>query len=117
LDTQASIKHHVGFLRLNREHRHNSLTPNYIKNIGRSLDTLNEDEVVKIIYMTGGKGEHFSNGTDFRTLLHYKTNNAPAKVASYLEDLYGLQIKTSKINKPIIGVAPGHSFNSGAALL
>ncbi len=102
---------------MNREHRHNSLTPNYIKNIGRSLDTLNEDEVVKIIYMTGGKGEHFSNGTDFRTLLHYKTNNAPAKVASYLEDLYGLQIKTSKINKPIIGVAPGHSFNSGAALL
>jgi enoyl-CoA hydratase/carnithine racemase len=90
LDTQASIRHHVGFLRLNREHRHNTLTPNYIKNIRRSLDTLNVDEIVKVIYMTGGKGEHFSNGTDFRTLLHYKTSDAPAKVASYLEDLYGL---------------------------
>jgi enoyl-CoA hydratase/carnithine racemase len=49
--------------------------------------------------------------------MHYKTSDEPAKVASYLEDLYGLQIKTSKINKPIIGVAPGHAFNSGAAFL
>ncbi len=117
MDTNASIRHHVGFLRLNREHRHNTLTTNYIKNIRRSLDTLNFEEVVKIIYMTGGKGEHFSNGTDFRTLLHHKTNQAPEKIASYLEELYGLQIQTAKLNKPLIGVAPGHSFNSGAAFL
>lgn len=76
---------------MNREHRHNALTPNYLKNIKRSLETLNVDEIVKVIYMTGGKGEHFSNGTDFRTLLHYKKDgNNEAKIASYLEDLYGL---------------------------
>jgi enoyl-CoA hydratase/carnithine racemase len=57
LDTQASVRHHVGFLRLNREHRHNMLTPNYIKNIRRNLETLNLDQIVKVIYMTGGKGE------------------------------------------------------------
>ena len=67
--------------------------------------------------MTGGKGEHFSNGTDFRTIMHYKTSDAPSKVVSYLEDLYGLQIQTAKINKPIVGVAPGHAFNSGASFL
>ena len=67
--------------------------------------------------MTGGKGEHFSNGTDFRTLLHYKKEGADAKIANYLEELYGLQVQASKINKPVIGVAPGHSFNSGAAFL
>jgi enoyl-CoA hydratase/carnithine racemase len=59
-------------LRLNREHRYNTLTPNYIKNIKRSLETLYQEENVRVIYMTGGKGEHFSNGTDFRTLLHHK---------------------------------------------
>ena len=84
------MRHHVGFLRLNREHRHNLLTPNYIRNIRRSLETLNIDEMVKVIYMTGGKGEHFSNGTDFRTLLHYKKEGADAKIANYLEELYGL---------------------------
>lgn len=111
------MKYHVGFLTLNREHRHNMLTPNYLKNIRRSLETLNVDDVVKVIYMTGGKGEHFSNGTDFRTLLHYKKEGQMEKVASYLEELYGLQIQASKLNKPVIGVAPGHSFNSGAAFL
>jgi len=102
---------------LNREHRFNTLTPNYLKNISRSLATLNVDECVKVIYLTGHLGHHFSNGTDFRTLLHHKTSDSPASIASYLEDLYGLQIQTAKLNKPLIGVAPGHSFNSGAALL
>jgi enoyl-CoA hydratase/carnithine racemase len=117
LDTYASIEHHVGYLKLNREHRYNTLTPNYIKNIRRSIETLNQDEIVKVIYMTGAKGEHFSNGTDFRTLLHYKKEGEEAKIAQYLSDLYALQIETSKINKPVIGVAPGHSFNSGASFL
>lgn len=117
MDTYASIKHHVGFLRLNREHRHNTLTPNYIKNIRRSLDTLNLDDVVKVVYVTGGKGEHWSNGSDFRTLLHYKKEGEEGKIANYLQDLYGLQVQMSKLNKPVLGVAPGHSFNSGAALL
>jgi enoyl-CoA hydratase/carnithine racemase len=93
------------------------LTPNFIKNIRRSLETLNLDQIVKVIYMTGGKGEQFSNGTDFRTLLHYKKEGSDAKIAAYLEELYGLQVQASKLNKPLITVAPGHSYNSGAALL
>jgi len=111
------VTHHVGYLRLNREHRNNQLTPNFVKNIRRSLQTLNMDDVVKVIYMTGGKGEHFSNGTDFRTILHHKKEGQDPKIASYLEDLYGLQIEASKLNKPLIGVAPGQAFNSGATLL
>jgi enoyl-CoA hydratase/carnithine racemase len=50
-------------------------------------------------------------------LLHYKKEGSDAKIASYLEELYGLQIQASKMNKPLITVAPGHSYNSGAALL
>ena len=107
----------MGFLKLNREHRYNTLTPNYIKNIRRSLETLNNDEIVKLIYMSGAQGEHFSNGTDFRTIMHYKKQSDMPKIAQYLEDLYALQIETAKLNKPLVGVAPGHSFNSGAAFL
>lgn len=88
-----------------------------MKNIRRSLETLNLDEVVKVIYMTGGRGEHFSNGTDFRTLLHYKSEGAADKIANYLEELYGLHVQASKLNKPLISVAPGHAFNSGATFL
>jgi enoyl-CoA hydratase/carnithine racemase len=111
------VRKQVGFLRLNREHRGNILTPNYIKNIRRSLDSLNMDEVVKVIYMTGGKGQQFSTGTDFRTILHHKKDGSTEPIAEYLEALYGLQVHTSKINKPILGVAPGSSYNSGATFL
>lgn len=117
LDTYCSIDHHVGYLKLNREHRYNTLTPNFVKNVQRSLDSLNQEEVVKVIYVTGAKGEHFSNGTDFRTLLHYKKEGQEEKYTQYLNDLYNLQLSFSKLNKPMISVAHGHSFNSGAALL
>lgn len=80
----------MGFLRLNREHRNNLLTPNFVKNIRRSLETLNLDEIVKVIYLTSSKGEVYSAGTDFRTLLHHKKEGNDAKIAQYLEDLYGL---------------------------
>lgn len=39
------------------------------------------------------------------------------KVAAYLEQLYELQTLAAKCNKPVVAVAPGHAFNSGASLL
>lgn len=80
----------MGYLKLNREHRYNTLTSNYIKNIRRSLETLNIDEVVKVILMTSANGEHFCNGTDFRTILHHKKEGKLEKVAEYLDELYHL---------------------------
>jgi enoyl-CoA hydratase/carnithine racemase len=62
----------LGVLKMNREHRFNTLTPNYVKGLSRSIETLNLDEDVKLIYMVPYNGEHFSNGTDFRTILHHK---------------------------------------------
>lgn len=53
MDTNAHVRKHIGFFDLNREHRYNTLTSNYIKNISRVMDTLNQDDQVKLIYMTG----------------------------------------------------------------
>ena len=72
MDVNLSIVKNVGILKMNREHRHNTLTPNYIKELSRAIETLNLDDNARVIYMTGQKGEHFSNGTDFRTIMHYK---------------------------------------------
>lgn len=38
-------------------------------------------------------------------------------ISNYLEKIYQLQTKVAKYNKPIVSIAPGHSFNSGATLL
>ena len=75
------------------------------------------DHSVKLIYLTTAEGKHFSNGTDFKTLLHMKAEGKEEKAANYLADVFRLQATFAKTNKPIMSVAPGHSFNSGAGLL
>ena len=75
------------------------------------------DHTVKVVYLTADEGRHFSNGTDFRTMLHYTAEGKDEKVAEYLADVFRLQAAFAKINKPIMTVAPGHSFNSAAGLL
>lgn len=108
---------HLGILKMNREHRYNTLTPHYVKELKRAVDTMDIDDNVKMIYMVPQKGEHFSNGTDFRTILHYKSENDYNSITSYLNGLYELQTTIAKLNKPLMAVSPGHAFNSGAALL
>ena len=73
--------------------------------------------MVKLIYMSSQKGEHFSNGTDFRYILHNKNAEKFDEVTKYLEDLYSLQTMTAKMNKPIMAIGNGHCYNSGAAWL
>lgn len=107
----------MGILKMNREHRYNTLTPNYVKELKRAVDTMDIDDNIKMIYMVPQKGEHFSNGTDFRTILHYKEQNDMTAITDYINGLYELQTTMAKLNKPLMAVGPGHAFNSGAALL
>lgn len=102
---------------MNREHRFNTLTDSLISDITRGIETMNNDHVMHGIYLGTEKGQHFSNGTDFRTLAHMKKEDNFIRIKKYFEDLYFLQTNTAHINKPIFTAAPGHAFNSGACLL
>lgn len=42
---------HLGILKMNREHRYNTLTPNYVKELKRAVNTMDIDDNVKLIYM------------------------------------------------------------------
>lgn len=46
------------------------------------------DHGVQLIYLTTAKGEHFSHGTDFRTIMHYKANNEDQKLVEYLGSIF-----------------------------
>jgi enoyl-CoA hydratase/carnithine racemase len=84
--TDASL----GSVFMNREHRYNMLSPNFIKEVTRGVETMNIDHMVDVIYLSTAKGQHFSIGTDFRTIAHMKKEGAYARVAAYLQELYGL---------------------------
>lgn len=75
------------------------------------------DHSVRLIYLTTPDGQNFCNGTDFRTLLRFKAEGQGDKMAEYMADIFKLQATFAKINKPIMAVAPGRSYNSGLGLL
>ena len=102
---------------MNREHRFNTLTPNMIANIVRGVDTMDNDHIATTIYLGSAEQEHFSNGTDFRTIAHMKKEDNFGRIQEYLQQLYKLQTKIASVNKPLIALATGHAMNSGAALL
>lgn len=93
------------------------LTPGFTKQVARGVETMYHDHSVRVIYLTSAEGQHFSSGTDFRTLLRFHKDGEHEKVAKFMEDVFKLQASVAKINKPIMAVAPGHCLNSGLNLL
>ena len=107
----------MGIVKFNKEHRYNTLTPTHLEQVRRGVESAYVDSQNKMIYVTTANGEHWSNGTDFRTMMHWVKEGQLGKVTEYLEKLYELQTLTAKMNKPAIAVAPGHVYNSGATFL
>ena len=66
LNMYGQVDGNLGVLKMNREHRYNSLTPNMIENISRGVETMNIDHIIK------------------------KENNYEA-IKQYLEQIYRLQ--------------------------
>ena len=75
---------------MNKEHRYNTLTSNLIENIDRGVETMDIDHIVTTIYLSSENSEHFSNGTDFRTIAHMKKEDNYARIQEYLTQLYQL---------------------------
>jgi hypothetical protein len=46
---------------------------------------MNNDYQCHAIYIGTEKGEHWSNGTDFRTLLHLKREDNNARITEYMK--------------------------------
>ena len=65
---------------MNKEHRFNTLSEGMISDINRGLDTMNNDHIMHCIYLGTEKGQHFSNGTDFRTIAHMKKEDATGRI-------------------------------------
>lgn len=77
-------EHNLGVIKMNREHRYNTLTPQLIDDIIRGVDTMNGDSFRHAIYLTTDKHEHWSNGTDFRTIAHMKKEDQFGRIQEYM---------------------------------
>ena len=85
LNLYGEVDGNLGVVKMNREHRFNTLTDVMIKDITRGVDTMNNDYQCHALYIGTEKGEHWSNGTDFRTLLHLKREDNNARITEYMK--------------------------------
>ena len=69
---------------MNREHRYNTLTPHMIVDIERGVDTMDNYHLCQAIYLGTDKVEHWSNGTDFRTIIHMKKEDDYGRIQAYI---------------------------------
>jgi len=75
---------------MNKEHRYNTLTTSFMRDVSRGIESMYVDPLVSVIYLGTHKGEHFCNGTDFRSINHMKKEENFDKIAQYFEQLYQL---------------------------
>lgn len=87
MDIQGRTNHGLGAVRLNKEHKNNLLTPVFVNQVRRGVETMYHDHSAKLVYLTTVQGKQFCNGTDFRTIMHYRDEGQEDKIAAYLEDV------------------------------
>jgi enoyl-CoA hydratase len=108
---------HCGILKMNKEHKYNTLSPGFIDEVYRGVESMNQDRQARVIYLSSRKHEQWSNGTDFKHMRHMSKEENFDQVAAYIEKIYQLQTRVASMNKPIVAVATGHAWNSGATML
>ena len=57
LDVYGQDDGHLGVVKMNREHRYNTLTPSLISEIIRGVDSFDNDDLKHLIYLSTEKGE------------------------------------------------------------
>ena len=71
-DVYTQISGRTGIIFMNKEHRYNTLSPGFCEEVSRGVSSMYEDRLTRATIMMPEKGKHWSNGTDFRTILHMK---------------------------------------------
>jgi enoyl-CoA hydratase/carnithine racemase len=80
LNLYAEMDGPLGVVKINREHRMNTLSPTLVEDITRGVNSVCQDHYSHVIYLGTGKGLHFCNGSDFRTLAHMQRENAKDRI-------------------------------------
>ena len=87
-DVWTKIEGRTGTVFLNKEHRYNTLSPSFCREVSRGVSSMYEDRLTRAMIMLPENGKHWSNGTDFRTILHMKKEGSYERLAEYLQQIY-----------------------------
>ncbi len=103
----------LGLIFMAREDKLNALNKDMMRELRNAIDTLEADDDVKIIALTG-RGKAFSAGIDLRELAESKD---PDEAAILFKELSKLFERLLLVRKPLIIGVNGIAYGGGAELL
>lgn len=106
--TQLQTHGDVVLLTMNQADE-NRFNADFTKEIRDALATLEADNAVRALVLTGGNEKFFSNGLDLNWMIKQK----PDALEAFLIDVSLLLKDTALFGKPLIGAINGHAFGLG----
>lgn len=101
---------HVALIRFNRPEKKNAIHSSMIIELGRILATLNDDDTIRSVVLTGDE-TCFAAGADIKEMIAFgpaKVANAPARAAAWRA--------IERFEKPLIAAVNGTAFGAGCEL-
>ncbi|MCE4601196.1 MAG: enoyl-CoA hydratase-related protein [Desulfurococcales archaeon] len=98
----------IAWIVLNRPRKYNALSPELLKELGESLDELEEDPDVRVVILKG-EGRAFSAGADVTAF----AGVTPIDVAKFSRRFQELTLKMQFYTKPIIVAIHGYALGGG----
>jgi enoyl-CoA hydratase len=106
----------ITWLRLNRPEAHNALTPALIQALDDAFRTLEEDESVRVVVMSG-EGEDFCAGADVGALGAFGSYESRAKFGRRMRRTGLVFSRIEKFPKPVIASVHGRARAGGLELV
>ncbi len=106
-------KSHTVLLTLDRPEKHNAFNLPFLKELEDALHTLQQDESVRLLIITGAGEKSFSSGVDLAALTQFKSIEEARTFAQQLESTMTTLLR---FPRPVIAAINGYAFGGGFGL-
>ncbi|OXA58901.1 enoyl-CoA delta isomerase 2 [Folsomia candida] len=112
-DVDVTVEGGIRTITMNRLSKHNAITDQMYRQMGKSLLESNRDEATKIVVITGVGEKYFTSGYDLKNLIQDYNNRVPAGANGATVFISSL----IECKKPLIGLVNGSAVGIGVTLL
>ncbi len=102
----------IGWITLNRPHRHNTITPKMMDELEAVSGDLARDGAIRVVVLSGEGGKAFSAGADL-TAFEF---TSPLKAFEASRRMFEVFSLFEKMPKPVIAAINGYAFGGGCEL-
>ncbi len=106
-------KNHTALLTLNRPKKHNAFNLEFLTELEKAVQQLQQDESIRLLIITGAGDKSFSSGVDLASLIQFKTIEEARVFALQLEST---MTSLLRFPRPVIAAINGYAFGGGFGL-